>query len=74
MFAGLLTLWVMILNGLMLGSLTGVAAYYNIAFELWTFVIGHGVIELSVIMIGAERDCKSAGRSFIPAWCGGVTL
>ncbi len=51
MFAGLLTLWVMILNGLMLGSLTGVAAYYNIAFELWTFVIGHGVIELSVIMI-----------------------
>jgi uncharacterized membrane protein SpoIIM required for sporulation len=28
-----------------------VAWYYGMAFDLWTFVIGHGMIELSVIII-----------------------
>ncbi|MEO7840003.1 MAG: stage II sporulation protein M [Anaerolineales bacterium] len=49
--AGLLTLWVLFFNGLMLGSLTGLTAFHGIGFELWTFVIGHGVIELSIIFI-----------------------
>lgn len=49
--AGVVTSWLMILNGLILGGLTGVTAHYGLGFELWTFVIGHGVIELSVIMI-----------------------
>lgn len=51
MLAGLLTVWVMIFNGLILGGLTGLTIHYGIGFELWTFVIGHGVIELSVIMM-----------------------
>ena len=51
MLAGLLTVWVMILNGLILGGITGLTIHYGIGFELWTFVIGHGVIELSVIMM-----------------------
>ena len=49
--AGLLTLWVLFFNGLMLGSLTGLTSFHGIGFELWTFVIGHGVIELSIIFI-----------------------
>jgi uncharacterized membrane protein SpoIIM required for sporulation len=48
---GLLTLWVMVQNGLILGGLLGLTAYYGIGFELATFVIGHGVIELSVIFM-----------------------
>lgn len=48
---GLISIWVMIFNGLMLGGITGLTIHYNIGFELWTFVIGHGVIELSVITI-----------------------
>ncbi len=48
---GALTLWVMAYNGLLLGALTGLTIHHNVGFELWTFVIGHGVIELSVIMI-----------------------
>ncbi len=43
--------YVMVLNGLILGGITGLTAHYGVGFELWTFVIGHGVIELSVIMI-----------------------
>jgi len=49
--AGLLTLWVLFTNGLSIGALTGLTAFHGIGFELWTFVIGHGVIELSIIFI-----------------------
>jgi len=51
MTAGLLTIYVLINNGLLLGGLTGLTAHYGVGFELWTFVIGHGVIELSTIFI-----------------------
>jgi uncharacterized membrane protein SpoIIM required for sporulation len=48
---GILTLWLMVYNGLLLGGVTGLTARYGIGFDLWTFVIGHGVVELSVIFI-----------------------
>jgi len=51
MTGGLLTLWVLATNGLILGGLTGLTAHYGIGFELWTFVISHGVLELSVIFM-----------------------
>jgi uncharacterized membrane protein SpoIIM required for sporulation len=47
--AGVFTVWIMIYNGLILGGITGLTTHHNVGFELWTFVIGHGVIELSVI-------------------------
>ena len=59
--AGLLTLWVLFFNGLMIGALTGLTAFHGIGFELWTFVIGHGVIELSVIFI-------SGGSGLMLGW------
>ena len=49
--AGVFTLWIMILNGLLLGGITGLTVHHGIGFDLWTFVIGHGVIELSVIFM-----------------------
>jgi uncharacterized membrane protein SpoIIM required for sporulation len=49
--AGLLTTYVMVFNGLELGGLTGLTLHYGVGFDLWTFVIGHGVVELSVIFI-----------------------
>jgi uncharacterized membrane protein SpoIIM required for sporulation len=48
---GVFTVWLMILNGLMLGGLSGLTFHYGVGFELWTFVIGHGVVELSVIFM-----------------------
>lgn len=55
---GVFTVWVLILNGLMLGGVTGLAAHYGVAFELWTFVIGHGVIELSVIAMAGGAGLR----------------
>ena len=48
---GVFTLWVLVLNGLILGGITGLTSYYGLGFDLWTFVIGHGVVELSVIVM-----------------------
>ncbi|MCP5098638.1 MAG: stage II sporulation protein M [Chloroflexi bacterium] len=54
MLAGLATVYVLIFNGLMLGGLTGLTAHYDVGFELWTFIIGHGVIELTTIFIAGS--------------------
>jgi uncharacterized membrane protein SpoIIM required for sporulation len=59
--AGLLTIWSMVMNGLTLGGLTGLTAHYGLGWDLWTFVIGHGVIELSVIMM-------AGGAGLMLAW------
>lgn len=56
--AGVLTLYVLAFNGLILGGLTGLTAYHGVGFELWTFVIGHGVIELSVIFIAGGAGLR----------------
>lgn len=51
MLAGLFTLYIMAFNGLFLGGVMGLTAYYGVGFDLLTFVIGHGVVELSVIFM-----------------------
>lgn len=56
--AGMLTVWAMVFNGLLLGGVTGLTAHYGIGFELWTFVIGHGVVELSVIFIAGGSGLR----------------
>jgi uncharacterized membrane protein SpoIIM required for sporulation len=49
--AGLPSIYLLAENGLILGGLLGLAFHYGIGFELLTFVIGHGILELTVIMI-----------------------
>lgn len=51
MLAGLLTIYILVFNGLVLGGITAVVSQYGLGLDLWNFVIGHGVIELSVIVI-----------------------
>jgi uncharacterized membrane protein SpoIIM required for sporulation len=55
MTAGLMTVWVLILNGLIIGGLTGLTSHYGIGLDLWNFAIGHGVLELSVILWRAAQ-------------------
>ena len=51
LLAGLYTTWIMVFNGLLFGGMMGLTGHYGLGFDLATFVIGHGVIELSVIMM-----------------------
>jgi uncharacterized membrane protein SpoIIM required for sporulation len=48
---GIFTLYVLMMNGVMLGSVAGVAQRFDFADNLWGFVAAHGTIELSVIFI-----------------------
>jgi len=64
--AGLPTAWILMLNGLILGGLTGLTANYGLAFGLWTFVIGHGVIELSVIFMAGGAGLSLGWAIFKP--------
>lgn len=48
---GTLTLYVLAMNGVLLGSVAGAAQLFDFADNLWGFVAAHGVIELSVIFI-----------------------
>jgi uncharacterized membrane protein SpoIIM required for sporulation len=60
MLAGLLTAYVLAYNGIYLGAIMGVVAHYGVGGGLLSFVVGHGVIELSVI-------CLAGGAGFMLA-------
>jgi uncharacterized membrane protein SpoIIM required for sporulation len=57
---GIVTTWVLAFNGLIVGGLVGLATYYGVGFELLTFMIGHGVIELSVIFMAGGTGLQIA--------------
>jgi uncharacterized membrane protein SpoIIM required for sporulation len=49
-FFGLPVMWVMISNGISIGGLFGLTQAYGLAGGLFDFVIGHGVLELSIVI------------------------
>lgn len=55
---GLLSLYVLVTNGLMLGGLLGLTHHYGLAGGLWDFIIAHGVVELSVICIAGAAGLR----------------
>ncbi len=59
--AGLLTTWALIQNGLIIGGLLGLTSHYGLGWDLATFIVGHGVLELSVIFM-------SGGAGLSLAW------
>lgn len=46
---GLLTVWVMVQNGLLIGGIFGLLHHHGMAPRLLDFIAGHGPVELSVI-------------------------
>jgi uncharacterized membrane protein SpoIIM required for sporulation/uncharacterized RDD family membrane protein YckC len=66
MLAGTVTVLVLITNGLMLGVVFGLFANYGAAGHLGTFIIGHGVLELTAIFIAAGAGFRLAGAIITP--------
>ncbi len=50
-FYGLGTIYIIAMNGLMLGGIFAMTAQHNLAGRLFEFVIAHGIVELSVICV-----------------------
>lgn len=51
MLMGIGTIFVLVYNGISLGAIFGVVTNYGLGMRLFSFVSGHGVIELSVICL-----------------------
>lgn len=48
---GVYTLYILLINGLMLGTIAGIAQRFDFAANLWGFVTAHATLELSAIFI-----------------------
>lgn len=64
--AGLVPLYVVLLNGLMLGAVVGVTLHYSMAGALLVFVSAHGLLELTLILVSAAAGL-SVGRALVAA-------
>jgi uncharacterized membrane protein SpoIIM required for sporulation len=62
--AGLLTIYVLLLNGMSFGAIFGFVQAYGLAPDLWEFVIGHGPVELSVICVAGGAGLR-LGHSIV---------
>ena len=63
---GLLTAWLLFTNGMMLGLGLGLFHNYNALNYLVTFVVGHGVLELTAIFISAGAGFRLAKALIAP--------
>jgi len=66
MTGGLLTAWLLFANGMMLGLGLGLFKNYSALSYLVTFVVGHGVLELTAIFISAGAGFRLANALIAP--------
>ncbi len=59
-------MWVLVTNGLSLGTGFGVFANYHAGGYLGTFIAGHGVLELTAIFIAGGAGFRLAGAVLLP--------
>jgi uncharacterized membrane protein SpoIIM required for sporulation len=64
--AGTLTVYALIQNGLFFGSILAATQQVGLAPDLLTFVVGHGVIELSVIFLAGGAGLRMASALLNP--------
>jgi uncharacterized membrane protein SpoIIM required for sporulation len=57
---GVFAIYILVTNGLMVGGVLGLAVHYGMGESLMTFIIGHGVIELSIIFIAGGAGLSLA--------------
>ncbi len=64
--AGLGTIWMMVLNGLLLGVIAAATGRAGMAMQLWSFVAPHGVLELPAIFIAGGAGLEIARGLLFP--------
>src|ERR1700685_2235908 len=63
---GLGTIWMLTLNGLLLGVVGAATARAGMALQLWSFVAGHGALELPAIFISGGAGLEIARGMLFP--------
>jgi len=63
---GIGTIWMMVLNGLMIGVVGAATWHAGMALSLWSFVAPHGVLELPAIFIAGGAGLEIARGLLFP--------
>lgn len=64
--AGILTLFVLLTNGLMLGSFAGLFSHAGMGYTMWTSILPHGVSELTAICLAGAAGLRLAKGALLP--------
>lgn len=66
--AGIGTVWMMVVNGLLIGVIGGATQRAGMALQLWSFVAPHGVWELPAIFIAGGAGLEIARGLLFPGY------
>jgi uncharacterized membrane protein SpoIIM required for sporulation len=64
--AGLGALYIILMNGFMLGALLGVTSHYELATRLLEFIAAHGPLEITLVLVTTAAGL-SMGKAFVLA-------
>ncbi|SFL94728.1 Uncharacterized membrane protein SpoIIM, required for sporulation [Gracilibacillus orientalis] len=63
---GLLTVYVLIYNGIIVGAIAGLFWNYGSSYVFWAYIVPHGVIELIAIFIAGGAGLLMGYKLFVP--------
>lgn len=63
---GVLTVFILIYNGILLGALAAVYWHADKTYEFWAYIVPHGIIELTAIFIAGGAGLLMGYRLFVP--------
>jgi uncharacterized membrane protein SpoIIM required for sporulation len=66
--AGLLTIFEMVNNGLMIGVVATACAQHGMSLSLWSFIAAHGALELPAIFISGGAGLRLAAGLLFPGY------
>lgn len=65
-FAGLGTVYLLLMNGILLGAIGALVGQYRLAYPFWAFVFPHGALELPAIFLAAAAGLLIARAILFP--------
>lgn len=63
---GLLTVYLMIYNGILIGALAALYWQYGKSYAFWAYIVPHGMIELTAIFIAGGAGLLMGYKLFVP--------
>ncbi|QFT89093.1 hypothetical protein FIU87_10585 [Bacillus sp. THAF10] len=63
---GLLTVYILIYNGIIVGAIAALFWHYGMTYEFWAYIVPHGMIELTAIFIAGGAGLLMGYKLFVP--------
>ena len=64
--AGLITIYILLLNGVLIGAIAALVGQNNLAYPFWAFVFPHGSLEIPAIFLAAAAGLLLARAILFP--------